>query len=325
MGRTHTFGAEALAEMAASYNRALREAPLTVGHPKDNLPAYGWVGRVYVNEAGNLAIDPVQVDPAFAEMVRAGRFKKRSASFYPPNAPHNPTPGKWYLRHVGFLGAQPPAVPGLADIEFSADDTAQAVSFAADISQPAPGVVPPPKEPTMSDADKTELERLRAQNQQLQTEKDAAEQAAAAAKAKADEATAQAQSYAEQAAADRRASFVSFADAEIKAGRLMPKDKQLAVATLEALATTEAPVSFSEGGTTTEITAMQMCAWLQGQMSSRAPVIQFGEIAGGAGTPSFDARGKTDAEIDAAARAYQREHPEVNYSEALVKVTSFTD
>ena len=98
-----------LAEIAATYNKALREAPLTVGHPKDNLPAYGWVAKVYVNAEGNLAIDPEQVDPAFAEMVRAGRFKKRSASFYPPNAPHNPTPGRWYLRHVGFLGAQPPA------------------------------------------------------------------------------------------------------------------------------------------------------------------------------------------------------------------------
>ena len=28
---------------AAAYSPAVHEAPLVVGHPKDNLPAYGWV------------------------------------------------------------------------------------------------------------------------------------------------------------------------------------------------------------------------------------------------------------------------------------------
>ena len=165
-GNTHSFSRAQLEEMAASYNAALREAPLTVGHPKDNLPAYGWVRRVFVNEAGNLAVDPHQVDAQFAEMVKNGRFKKRSASFYPPNAPHNPTPGRWYLRHVAFLGAQPPAVAGLKDIGFSADDAAEAISFGAvNFSETAgaPATNPPSQqEPTMSDADKAELERLRA-------------------------------------------------------------------------------------------------------------------------------------------------------------------
>ena len=73
-GNTHTFTRAQLQELADSYNAALREAPLTVGHPKDNLPAYGWVQRVFVNEAGNLAVDAHQVDAAFAEMVKAGRL-----------------------------------------------------------------------------------------------------------------------------------------------------------------------------------------------------------------------------------------------------------
>lgn len=51
-------------------------------------------------------------------MVSAGRFKKRSASFYRPDSTANPVPGVYYLRHVGFLGAQAPAVKGLKDPEF---------------------------------------------------------------------------------------------------------------------------------------------------------------------------------------------------------------
>ena len=326
-GRTHTFTPAMLAEIAATYNKALREAPLTVGHPKDNLPAYGWVAKVYVNAEGNLAIDPEQVDPAFAAMVRAGRFKKRSASFYPPNAPHNPTPGRWYLRHVGFLGAQPPAVPGLKDIKFSAADAEGAVeiSFSEAAAVAAiPATQPRQEQTTMSDAEKAELERLRAELAAKNEELAKAQADAKAAKTQADEAQKQVQSYAEKAAAERRAGFASFAEAEIKAGRLLPKDKNTAIAALETLAAAEQPLSFSEGSTTTQVTAMQMCAWLQGQMSSRTAAVSFGEqAAGDLGAAAFDARGKSDADIDAAARKYQDAHPAVSYAEALDKVTSF--
>ena len=103
-GRSHVFSAADVAGMASSYDPAIREAPLTVGHPEHNLPAYGQVKSVGINAAGVLTIDPHKVEPQFAEMVAAGRFSKRSASFYPPGAPNNPTPGKWYLRHVAFSG-----------------------------------------------------------------------------------------------------------------------------------------------------------------------------------------------------------------------------
>ena len=326
-GNTHTFTRAQLQEMAASYNAALREAPLTVGHPKDNLPAYGWVQRVYVNEAGNLAIDPHQVDPAFAEMVKGGRFKKRSASFYPPGAPHNPTPGRWYLRHVAFLGAQPPAVAGLKDIGFAEfGDLTEAVSFSdpASAAAPAPATTQPQEHP-MSDADKAELERLRAKSKADEEARAKAEAELRAANERAEAAQRQAASFAEKAAAERRAGFVSFAEAEIKAGRLLPKDKNTAIAVLETLAAASAPLSFSEGATTTQVTPLEMCAWLQGHMSSRTAAVSFGEMAGGAhDAAAFDARGKSDAEIDQAARRYQAEHPAVSYAEALTAVTSFS-
>jgi len=323
-GNTHTFTPAQLLEMAAGYDAALREAPLTVGHPKDNLPAYGWVKRVFINAEGNLAVDPHQVDPAFAAMVQAGRFKKRSASFYPPSAPHNPTPGRWYLRHVAFLGAQPPAVAGLKDMSFA--DSGEAISFSQeDAGEPAPPSTQPHQEPQMSDADKAELERLRADAKANAEALAKAQDEAKAANDAATAAQAQAASFAEKAAADRRAGFVSFAEAEIKTGRVLPKDKQTAIAVLETLASAGQPVSFAEGGTTTQITPMQMCAWLQGYISSRTAAVQFGELAGGGnGAAGFDARGKSDEEIDQAARRYRVDHPEVSYAEALSKVASFT-
>ncbi|MCA3299821.1 MAG: peptidase [Roseomonas sp.] len=121
-----------LAATAAAYDPALGEAPLVVGHPKTDAPAYGWV-RALRAEGGDLVAEPHQVEPAFAEMVQAGRFKKISASFYTPNHPSNPKPGSYYLKHVGFLGAAAPAVKGLRDVAFAADEAdVITLEFAAD-------------------------------------------------------------------------------------------------------------------------------------------------------------------------------------------------
>lgn len=120
-GKTLSFSAADLAASAAAYDPAVHEAPIVVGHPATDGPAYGWVERLAVDQ-DRLQATPRQVDPAFAELVVAGRFKYVSASFYAPDAPNNPKPGVWYLRHVGFLGAQPPAVKGLKPVSFAADE-----------------------------------------------------------------------------------------------------------------------------------------------------------------------------------------------------------
>lgn len=130
-GATIDFGEGDLIATAKAYDPTRHEAPLVIGHPRADAPAWGWVGGLTADEGGLFAT-PRQLDPAFAEMVRAGRFKKVSASFYTPDSPHNPVPGVWYLRHVGFLGAAPPAVKGLAPVpvNFAEGDTEEGcVSF----------------------------------------------------------------------------------------------------------------------------------------------------------------------------------------------------
>lgn len=127
-GQALEFGEDQIRATVAAYDPTLHEAPIVVGHPRDNHPAYGWVSGLTCGEDGRLQADVAQIEPQFAEMVQAGRFKKRSASFYRPDSPSNPVPGVYYLRHVGFLGAQPPAVKGLTDPEFH-DSDADIVEF----------------------------------------------------------------------------------------------------------------------------------------------------------------------------------------------------
>ncbi|WP_165009714.1 2-oxoacid:acceptor oxidoreductase [Neisseria yangbaofengii] len=129
-GRTVTITDADVAQAAAAYDPKLHEAPLVIGHPKIDAPAYGWVGGLHA-DGGVLSADFAQMDDDFVGLVQSGRYKKVSASFYPPDSPSNPKPGSWYLRHVGFLGAQPPAVKGLSAINFAEDDVYVEFSEAA--------------------------------------------------------------------------------------------------------------------------------------------------------------------------------------------------
>lgn len=127
-GVTLEFSESDLEASARAYDPAKHEAPLVVGHPKHDAPAYGWVKSLAAGADG-LNAEPHQVDANFAELVAAGRYKKISASFYLPDAPNNPVPGVYYLRHVGFLGAQPPAVKGLKAVAFADDPDSDVVEF----------------------------------------------------------------------------------------------------------------------------------------------------------------------------------------------------
>lgn len=98
-------------EIARNYNPAWREAPIVLGHPKDDDPAWGWVEAVKAR-AGTLLVRFRRLVPEFVQAVKAGRFGKVSVRLIQ-------TARGWYLGHVGFLGAALPAVPGLAPIHFA--------------------------------------------------------------------------------------------------------------------------------------------------------------------------------------------------------------
>lgn len=129
-GREFTVSSADLANIARGYDPTLLEAPLVIGHPQVSAPAYGWVKGLRA-EGDALVADSHQIEATFAAAVKAGRWKKRSAAFLLPDSPGNPTPGQFYLQHVGFLGAQRPAVMGLRDVQFAAPGE-QVAEFASD-------------------------------------------------------------------------------------------------------------------------------------------------------------------------------------------------
>lgn len=111
-GNTNEWTDEDLNEIVKMYNeqdnKEKHTAPLVLGHPKDNAPAYGWVESL--KKVGNKIIASVtDLSEDIKADVKAGKYKKVSISLY----------ANKLLRHVGLLGAVPPAVKGLADVKFN--------------------------------------------------------------------------------------------------------------------------------------------------------------------------------------------------------------
>ena len=105
-----------LAALCANYDPAKHEAPIVIGHPKLDGPAFGWVKAARMN-GDVLQLQAGEVDPTFEAEVKAGKFKKRSIAF--ETLPDGSLKKPLELRHIGFLGAVPPHVKGLRDAHFS--------------------------------------------------------------------------------------------------------------------------------------------------------------------------------------------------------------
>lgn len=108
-GFTRHWTGEDLTSIVRNYASKEHEAPLVIGHPRLDDPAYGWCKDVRAN-GSLLEVQVHQVVPQFASLVEQGQYKKRSIALDGDGA------GGWKLRHVGFLGATPPAVAGLPDL-----------------------------------------------------------------------------------------------------------------------------------------------------------------------------------------------------------------
>ncbi len=304
-GAVLDFSESDLAASARAYDPALHEAPIVIGHPKHDDPAYGWVKSLAVDSDG-LNAEAHQVDAAFAELLAAKRFKKISASFYLPDAPNNPVPGVYYLRHVGFLGAMPPAVKGLKQAEF-ADAEEGVVEFgdwgmetnaslwrrmrewllAKFDQETADQVVPDwqiesireaarqddasraafadPTDTTISPTQTTEEERHVTPEEKAALEAENAQLKQRLAAAEAATKSA--------AAAKRHGEHAAFAEQMIGEGKLAPKHKDAVVAFLD-FADGESAVEFGEGAA-----KQPLATAFKSFLGDMPKVVEFGETA----------------------------------------------
>jgi hypothetical protein len=227
-------GNELIDKAVVSFNAAEHQPPLVVGHPRDNEPAFGWVKDLMIsttNGVKTLMAKFEQVVPEFEELVSQGRYKKRSASFYPDGR----------LRHVGFLGAVPPAVKGLADLKFAASEE-EALTF--DFEEAAekdvgtnPGLQKEAKMP-----DKKNEEKLSFSEADIEAAK-----AAAKAEAKAETAAEFAEQEKARKKSEELAAIKAFCDQGLADGKILPAWIDGGLATFMESLAGDADTSFAEG------------------------------------------------------------------------------
>ena len=115
-GNTKEWTQEDLDTIVKKYNEQeaenRHEAPVVLGHPKTDSPAYGWVESLK-REGDVLFAQLKDLKDEFVQWVRDGHYKKRSISLY----------NDMNLKHVGFLGGTPPAIKGLTDPAFKENES----------------------------------------------------------------------------------------------------------------------------------------------------------------------------------------------------------
>ncbi|ULU26600.1 phage protease [Dyella terrae] len=344
-----------LAEIARNYDAANDGAPLVVGHPSIDAPAYGWVQQLRV-EGDVLLAQPHQVAPEFAEAVNAGRYKKISASLYMPNTPGNPKPGQFYLRHVGFLGAAAPAVKGLPAASFAegdqvtvefADENTKGLGAAlaqlfrglrAHLSKTDPSVVETLPDdalaslesssaatvatPTAAFAEHhTTEEEPMSQNDQAAADFAARETALNTRDA---DLKAREERIANQEKQARRNDAADFAENLVKEGRLLPREKASVVELLLALPGADAPISFAEGETTVSKPAADAFRELLKGLPTRVHYGRELSRDNGSNDEPVHFAAPVDATVDRdrlalleKAKAYQAQHPNTSLVDAV--------
>lgn len=300
-------------------------APVVIGHPKINAPAWAWVDSL--KRIGQLLFyKEKESQPEFNDMRAKGLFKKRSISLYPDGT----------LRHIGWLGANPPAVKGLDDVAFDEGDQTiieyeegglsmldEIKKLFADMMTQMKGMMPEQKKGGSTDMTEEQIQQkinegiaaaLKTKDAEFAetTKKKETEfsEREAALKKKEDTALA-------VAAEVKRKAISDFCEGLKKAGKLTPAMDKLGMGVTEfmnQIAFIEATVEFGEGDKKAKQTLLE---FVQSFLSALPKAIEFGEVAGRGNDVGA---GNAEAKLTALTQKKMEANKDMSYKQAFSEV-----
>ena len=235
-GKWRTFTESDIDKAIASYKSD--SAPIVVGHPTLNAPAFGWIQQ-FRRQGSTLQARASRVADEFADLVKRGLYKNRSISFNSDGT----------FRHVGFLGAAAPAVKGLEDIQFADKgdfitmDTAKTVQAEQAAAQErAEGVQVEPEAEVKTAESEAEVQSLRADAAQ-KAEPEVSLSNLESQQKQFQETVKKLESHIKslenalnvEQEKNRKVEFAAYADELIRKGRLNPVAKAALISTMESL------------------------------------------------------------------------------------------
>lgn len=146
LGRPYSISEADLNEYVETYDQKRYRAPLIFrhnSHGKTDVElsasrfAFGYPQKLKrVGDTVRAVFS--RISPKAKQWIDDGNVIALSPSFYNPDSPNNPTPGRKNLRHIALLGSEPPAIAGmpleLTPTELSAtEDDETCFSFAASV------------------------------------------------------------------------------------------------------------------------------------------------------------------------------------------------
>lgn len=290
-----------LAELADAFDAEANPVAGVIGHPKSDTPAHALVKAVRA-EGNKLFATVTNFSDKLIAKLKSGEIINRSAAFFGADHEANPTPGKLALRHLGFLGASAPGIPGMQPLKkafsFTADEDEELVVDSA----PASAVV--------FDAPATPIHHVKEDSKPMATETKDDAALEADRKQLADD-RAEFDARVESA---RKSASKSRVTTLVTAGKVLPANSAALEQVFNALDDEEIEFAADDKAAPADK--------LFAILSAGPPLVDI------KGEPlSFDARGKsgdaptTREGVDAAARALMKEKPSLTFAAAVAEVS----
>lgn len=280
---------EDLDKIVYQFENVHKDAPICVGHPKSNTPAYGWVDKVKrIGE--KLYVSFKNVLPEFKEAHEKGLFKNRSISL----------DKDLNIRHIAFLGAQAPAIKGLEPFCFEDSEDLQNIEIAdfSDIDEEQAK-----KDKEIEEKEKKRMETIEELQVQL-SEKN-------------DEIAKLQKQIAEDELARKTKDFEDFCDTAIAEGHILPKHKESIVNILTACDKVET-FNFADDGEKNAVDTVK-------ELVNSLKIMNFEEVATENDAKSQDEpKDFSDSNAQEIAKELQRMQEEENLSlkEAYAKINT---
>lgn len=305
---------QAIADLAASFDGEANPVPACIGHPKTDSPALGTVSKLRV-EGNKLFATVSNAAKELVDNIKSGAIINRSAAFFGPDHEANPTPGKFSLRHLGFLGASAPGIPGMASLK-------KALSFSADGEPEAIVVAGEPAEALIFEAPATATRTVKEETAMDPEEKARLEAEAATEtariKAESDKLASDRAEFAAEQSKARAAANVARVNGLVSAGQVLPAEVDELNVVFNSLSNDELEFAADDKG----FAADRLATFLGKALPKRVDV-SGKPLVDAESAPAFTATGdvKTDAAtITSAARKLMKENDTLSFEAAVEQV-----
>ena len=270
-GKKLPFTPDDLAACVKAYDPSVHEAPLVIGHPRTEDPAWGWVKALSLSGV-DLMAEPAQLDPQFAEMAQPPSVKGLKQVSFSEQEEGVVEFADWQAITNASLWGK---LRDFLIARFSLDEAEKVLpewqlnslreeAYRDTLSQDAAGAQFSETGPGPSSASNEESSMTKEEIEALQEENRRLKQQAA------DRDARDAQVRQEQLHKDN----VAFAEKLVAEGRLAPRASSVVVALLDAVAGGDKPVEFAEGESRTPLATA-----FRSLLSDGEPVMNFAEQA----------------------------------------------